>query len=198
MPFLLFAIVFFVFASSADAIVPDAIEQDQSPSNNQPGDNDTAYGAHTKGYAMDDVGATEINSHSAQMLYLEGEESFRSRDLDTAMRKVKKSLDLDNDNMDAHLLYANILDEKVHAQTEKDPTLFNCCVKEWLAIMREQFGEEKNMRFHGVNPFGDLYHDEERATLAKRALVKLTGFAPKTFESNAHYLKRVLRPEKTI
>ncbi len=179
---------------AAYAIVPDAIEQDPHEANHPTVGNDTTYGAHGKGYAMDDHGATEINSHSAKMLFLEGEQAWRSGDPDTALNKVKKSLEINYDDMDAHLLYANIMDEKVHNQTDKDPELFNRCVEEWLSIMRNRFGEEKNMRLLGINPFGDLYHDEEWSILAKRALVKLTGFSPGTFETDKHYLKRVLRP----
>jgi hypothetical protein len=53
------------------------------------------------------------------------------------------------------------------------------------------------MRWHGVNPIGDLYHDDERSIPAKTELIKLTGSAPRPFETDAHYLKRVLMPSTT-
>jgi dihydroneopterin aldolase len=136
----------------------------------------------------------DSDTHSPKMLLIEGEQAFRGGDLDIAMRKVKQSLALDNDDMDAHLLYASIMDEQLSNQSEKDPNLFNRTVEEWLDVMRNRYGEEKRMRWHGINPFGDLYHDDERSIPAKTALIKLTGSAPHTFETDAHYLKRVLMP----
>lgn len=149
---------------------------------------------HVSGYAMDQYGATEINGRSARMLFLEAEQAMRTGDNATAMRKVRHSLSIDDDDMDAHLLYAQLLEDKLCKQTDRDPTLFNKCVEEWLAIMRNRYGEEKGMRYRGINPCGDLFHDEERSIVAKRALVKLTGYSPHTFETDNHYLKRVLMP----
>jgi hypothetical protein len=169
-------------------------QQDQADSGRLINNVNGITGGHSNGYAMDNYGAIEINNRSARMLFLEAEENMRSGDPQTALRKVKHSLDIDNDDMDAHCLYAELLDEKVRSQVERDPTLFNQCVEEWLNVMRNRYGDEKGMRFKGINPCGDLFHDEERSITAKRALVKLTGYAPKTLETDNHYLKRVLMP----
>jgi tetratricopeptide (TPR) repeat protein len=149
---------------------------------------------HSNGYAMDEYGAIELNNRSARMLFLEAQENMRSGDIETALRKIRRSLNIDNDDMDAHCLYAELMEDKLRNQAERDPELFNCCIEEWLAVMRNRYGEEKGMRFKGINPCGDLFHDDERSIVAKRALVKLTGFSPKTFETDNHYLKRVLLP----
>jgi len=206
---ILFILAFFIFAGTAFAASNDTAQQVEEESgrftlsndiaSNNVGNDDTSgsdigTGGRTDGYAMDEYGAMELNGRSAKMLLLEGQEASRAGDPVTAMRKIKRSLKLDDDDMDAHLLYATLLDEQVHSQTEKDPSLYNKCVEEWLAIMRNRYGEEKGMRFHGINPCGDLFHDEERSITAKTALVKLTGYSPKTFETDAHYLKRVLLP----
>jgi hypothetical protein len=194
MQLLFISLTFVIFASTAFAANSNVAQQADEESGHSTISNDTASGGHSNGYAMDEYGAMELNGRSAQMLLLEGQEALRAGDPVTAMRKVKHSLALDDDDMDAHCLYANLMDEQIHSQTEKDPTLFNKCVEEWLAIMRNRYGEEKGMRFHGISPFGDLFHDEDRSIEAKRALVKLTGYSPKTFETDAHYLKRVLLP----
>ena len=121
-------------------------------------------------------------------------EALRSGDLSIALSKAKRSLQLDNDDIDAHCLYAGVMQAQLNAQTEKDPNLFNHCVEEWLSVMRNHSGEEDKMRVHGINPFGDLFHDEDRSIEAKAQLRKLTGAVPRTFETDNHYLKRVLRP----
>ncbi len=176
-----------VFAANSDNSQQD--QEDRSYASN-----DAVSGKGTQGYAMDEYGAQELNGRSAKMLLIEGQQALHGGDLVNAMHKVKRSLELDDDDMDAHCLYADIMDEQLRRQTEKDPSLYNKCVEEWLAIMRNRYGEEKGMRFRGINPCGDLYHDDERSIVAKRALVKLTGYSPKTLETDAHYLKRVLLP----
>lgn len=157
-------------------------------------DDDNAVTSNNARLYKNTYSMMDADTHSPKMLLIEGEQAFRGGDLDVAMRKVKQSLALDNDDMDAHLLYASIMNEQLNNQTEKDPNLFNRTVEEWLDIMRNRYGEEKNMRWHGINPFGDLYHDDDRSIPAKTALVKLTGSSPHSLETDAHYLKRVLMP----
>jgi len=53
---------------------------------------------------------------------------------------------------------------------------------------------ERGEAAHGINPMGHFYEDEEHGISARRHLVKLTGYAPKPWETNARYLKRVLLP----
>jgi hypothetical protein len=157
-------------------------------------DDDNAVTANGKRLYANTYSMMDSDTHSPKMLLIEGEQAFRGGDLDVALRKVKQSLSLDNDDMDAHLLYASIMNEQLNNQTEKDPNLFNRTVEEWLNVMRNRYGDEKRMRWHGINPFGDLYHDEDRSIPAKAALVKLTGSSPHSLETDAHYLKRVLMP----
>lgn len=160
-------------------------------------DNDTDGRGNNKQFT-NTYSMMDADTHSPKMLLIEGEQAFRGGDLDVAMRKVKQSLALDNDDMDAHVLYASIMNEQLSNQSEKDPNLFNRTVEEWLDVMRNRYGEEKRMRWHGINPFGDLYHDDDRSIPAKTALIKLTGSAPHALETDTHYLKRVLRPASEI
>lgn len=181
-------------ADSAQQANSDSGQQNQQEQELDHASADTARGGSIQGYAMDQYGAQQLSGRNAKMLLVEGQQAMRGGDLVNAMHKVKRSLELDDDDMDAHCLYADIMDEQLRAQTEKDPSLYNKCVDEWLGILRNRYGEEKGMRFRGINPYGDLYHDEERSDVAKKALLKLTGYAPKTFETDAHYLKRVSMP----
>ncbi len=179
---------------SAMAASDESSQQEQEDSGHTVNNASGSAPGHAHGYAQDEYGSIEINRRSARMLFLEAEESMRSDDTATALRKVKRSLAIDNDDIDAHLLYAQVLEDKLRSQTERDPTLFNQCVEEWLIVMRNRFGDEKGMRFRGISPCGDLFNDEERSITAKRALTKLTGYAPKTLETDNHYLKRVCMP----
>ncbi len=184
-----------LFACLPVAIAGTPALADSSQGQTQDGTNyDTAGSENTHIGTVDSYGSMEINRHSPKTLILEGEEALRTGDLPTALSKAKRSLQLDNDDMEAHCLYANAITDELNAQSEKDPNLFNRCVEEWLSVMRNQFGEEKNMRVRGINPIGDLYHDEDRSIEAKSQLLRLTGTLPGTFETNNHYLKRVLRP----
>lgn len=183
-----------ICANSALAAPGQSFQQEQEDSERFTNNATGLSNGHSNGYAQDEYGSTEISNRSARMLFLEAEESMRNGDPSTALRKVKHSLAIDNDDIDAHLLYAQLLEEKLRSQTERDPMLFNQCVEEWLGIMRNRYGDEKGMRYKGINPCGDLFNDEERSITAKRALTKLTGYAPHTLETDNHYLKRVCMP----
>ncbi len=185
MRYLHIMVSFFFCLSFSGAIAAD---------NDDSTDNDNAVTVNNKRLYENTYSMMDADTHSPKMLLIEAEQAFRGGDLEVALKKVKQSLNLDNDDMDAHLLYASALNEKLDNQIEKDPNLFNKTVEEWLDVMRNRYGDEKRMRWHGVNPIGDLYNDEERSIPAKTALVKLTGSSPHSFETDAHYLKRVLRP----
>jgi hypothetical protein len=192
---LLFLVGSFVICASNTMIVSGQSFQSEQEDSDRPMNNANGLAnGHSKGYAQDEYGSIEISNRSARMLFLEAEQTMRSGDSAAALRKVKHSLAIDNDDIDAHLLYAQLLEEKLRGQTERDPSLFNQCVEEWLNIMRNRYGDEKGMRYKGINPCGDLFNDEERSITAKRALTKLTGYAPKTFETDNHYMKRVSMP----
>jgi len=183
-----------ICVSSVIAASGESAQQEQEDSERLMNNASGLSSGHSNGYAQDEYGSTEISNRSARMLFLEAEQSMRSGDSATALRKLKHSMAIDNDDIDAHLLYAQLLEEKLRSQTDRDPMLFNQCVEEWLSIMRNRYGDEKGMRYKGINPCGDLFNDEERSITAKRALTKLTGYAPKTFETDNHYLKRVCLP----
>jgi len=135
-----------------------------------------------------------IGQMSPKSLAFLAESNLKSGDVDKAIHLLKQSLSMDNDDADAHALYAEALERKLRKQDEKDPELFNKCVREWLLVMRNEVGEEKGMTIKGmgVPGIGTFYRDEDHNIMARNHLVKLTGSAPRGWETNTKYLKRVL------
>jgi hypothetical protein len=113
--------------------------------------------------------------------------------IDQAIALCRKSLAKNNDDIDVHLSYAQLLESKFNEQGENDPNLYLDCVKEWLMVLRNEVGDEKGMTLHGVGlPFtGFLYKDDDRFVLAKAHLLSLTGIEPKGWETDTKYLQKV-------
>jgi len=138
---------------------------------------------------------------SPKSLSFLAENSLREGNVDKAIHLLKQALSMDNDDADAHALYAEALERKLRKQDEKDPELFNKCVREWLLVMRNEVGEEKGMNVKGVGVPGiaTFYRDEDHNIQARNHLVKLTGSAPRAWETNTKYLKRVLeKPHEMV
>jgi hypothetical protein len=129
---------------------------------------------------------------SGQSLMFEAQNAKRSGDMERAITLIRRSLDADDNDLDAHCFYAEMLESKLKKQVEKDPEAFRTCVKEWLLVLRNEVGEEKGLNFHGIGFMGTFYEDEEHTIKARQHLVKLTGASPKGWESDSRYLKRVL------
>jgi len=140
--------------------------------------------------------------NSPQSMKFLAEASLRKGDLDKAIYLLRKCLSMDNEDADAHAMYADALERKLRKQDEKDPELFNKCVREWLLVMRNEVGEEKGVGgFKGITVPGmqAFYRDEDHNILAKNHLIKLCGSAPKVWETNNKYLKRVLsKPNEQV
>jgi hypothetical protein len=139
-----------------------------------------------------------MSAHTTpQSLAFLGETSLREGNIDQAIHLLKQSLSMDNENADVHVWYAEALEKKLRKQDEKDPELFNKCVREWLLVMRNEIGEERGLSVKGISPggIGTFYRDEDHNILAKNHLVKLTGSAPRFYESNTNFLKRVLQKQ---
>jgi hypothetical protein len=130
---------------------------------------------------------------------VEAERALKSNKPDRAIAIIKKSLELDNEDLEAHLIYANALERKLGNQSTEDPELFNRCVREWLIVLRNQFGEEKGENFHGIGIPGlsGKWYSDERQDRARTHLIKLTGSAPKVWETNEKWLQKVCRSGET-
>jgi len=147
-----------------------------------------------KGGTINSNQLLELGMVTPKSLVFEGEKALYAGDADRAILVLRRSIDRNTEDADAHMLYARALEMKLKSQTERDPGLYNECVKEWLIVLRNHAGEEKGEGAHGINLFGHFYQDEEHGIDAKQHLVKLTGYAPKPWETSAKYLKRVLLP----
>jgi hypothetical protein len=112
------------------------------------------------------------------------------------MQLYKEALNKDKNDIDSRMTYAKAMEGVMDGQDDKDPELFNKCVKQWLIVYRNTVGEEKGLSWHGRSLPGmqKRYEDEERSIPAKQHLFTLTGSVPKAKESDAQYLKRVLKP----
>lgn len=142
---------------------------------------------------------TVSNDSTPFQLTVEAERALKSNKPDRAIALIKKSLELDNEDLEAHLIYANALERKLSNQTDEDPQVFNRCVREWLIVLRNEFGEEKGETFHGIGLPGlsGKWYSDDRQERARTHLTKLTGVAPKLWETNERYLAKVCRSGET-
>ncbi len=134
---------------------------------------------------------------NARTLLMTARQHLRHNNYQRAIVLLAKAVKLDPDDIDVHSLYATALEEKLSNQVDKDPELFNRCIQELLIVVRNEAGDEKGLTYKGLGLGAGFYQDEERTMAAKRSLKKLTGYLPRPWETNARYLRRVLRPTST-
>lgn len=146
------------------------------------------------GFADSDNIFSEVNSRT---LLLSAKQAMRHHNYKKAIRLLKEATKLDPDDADARCLFAEALQEKLSHQVDKDPEVFNTCVKNWLIVARNETGDEKGLTYKGIGIGASLFQDEDRAIKAKANLKKLTGYLPKPWETNERYLRRVLKPATT-
>lgn len=147
-----------------------------------------------KGGVVDSNQMLNLGMITPASLLMEGEKALSNGDADRAIIVLRRSLDKNDNDADTHMLYAKALEMKLKSQHEKDPEIYNDCVREWLIVMRNHAGAEKGEGAFGINVLGHFYQDEDHGIDAKRHLIKLTGYAPKPWETSNKYLKRVLMP----
>lgn len=133
-------------------------------------------------------------------LTVAAERALKSDKPDKAIELIQRSLELNKEDLEAHMIYAMALERKLSKQATEDPVLFNRCVKEWLSVLRNSYGEEKGETFHGIGIpglNGKWFEDEDRQRPARQHLIKLTGFSPKPWETNEKFLTKVQRSGET-
>jgi len=172
----------------------ERVEKEDNKTDKNDSENTLETENHTNNGYIDSYQAMELGQVTAVTIMMQGQRALSAGNTSLAITKFRRAIDMDNEDMDAHRYYAEALEKKLRSQVDKDPELFNECVRQWLTVMRNIVGDEKGMSIRGVNPIADLYGDEDHAIMAKNHLVKLTGSAPKFWETNAHYLKKVLKP----
>jgi hypothetical protein len=136
---------------------------------------------------------------SATTYSLAAQHAMKNKNYNQAIKLCQEAIDKDNDDIDIHMMYAQCLQKKLKTQVEKDPELFNKCVKEWVMVYKNEVGDEKGMSYKGATlPFmTKFYEDEERGIPARQSLITLTGTLPKYNETSAKFLKRVSKPAST-
>lgn len=135
------------------------------------------------------------NTKNSRQLTLVGQQAVRTGDFDRAIKLLTRAVQINNEDMDSHLHLAEALQDKLESQEDKDPYIFEKCLKEWLIVYRGEVGEEKGLTWRGMGFMTDRYADEERAIVAKRSLIKLTGHAPRMWETDSKYITRMLKKE---
>jgi hypothetical protein len=114
---------------------------------------------------------------------------------DQAIMLCCKALEKNDDDIDLHLHYAELLEQKFIEEGKTDSTLYMKFIKEWLIVVRNEAGDERGLTFHGIGlPLtGMFYNDENRVILARKHLLTLTGVTPKGWETDGQYLQKVSR-----
>ncbi len=128
-----------------------------------------------------------------RMLLIQGWHANQNGDYALGAQLATRALAIDTHEIDAHLVLAQALQGTYEEQTEKDESLLLQCMREWLIVYRAQGGEEEGLTARGVGAFTDMYADEERGLNAKKQMVKLTGIAPRLWETDAAYMNRIAR-----
>jgi hypothetical protein len=144
--------------------------------------------------------AFSSSGHATATTYsMAAEWAMKHKNYNQAIKLCQEAIDKDSDDIDIHMMYAQCLQKKLKTQVEKDPELFNKCVKEWVMVYKNEVGDEKGMSYKGATlPFmTEFYKDEDRSIPAKQSLITLTGTVPKYNETTAKFLKRVGKPAST-
>lgn len=152
-----------------------------------------------KGVVSSDMSMVSKDS-SAFSLTVQASRQMKSDHPDQAIRLAHRALELDPDNSEVHMVLAEAYERKYKMSGETDAELYNSAVKEWLSVLRNDYGEEKGTSFHGLSlpgVGGKFYEDEERHKPARNHILKLTGTTPKLWETNERFMKRVQRSGET-
>lgn len=149
----------------------------------------------SKGYIESDEVFTR-SKHNRQIT-LVAQQAIRRGDYDRAIKLLTRALEINDDDMDSHRLLAEALQDKLEGQDERDPYVYEKCLKEWLIVYRGEVGEEKGLTFHGMGFMTDRFADDDRGIIAKKQLIKLTGHAPKMWETDNKYITRMMRKDSS-
>lgn len=138
------------------------------------------------------------HNRSAHSYLTEAQRALRDGRIVRATDLARKALNADPEELDAHLVLAQALERRLDMQAEKDQRLLGECVRHWLVVLRSGVGEESGNNFKGAGVLDSLYRDDEHFMEAKEHLKKLVGRAPKAWETNERYVKKVLSPQAEL
>jgi hypothetical protein len=118
----------------------------------------------------------ELGVPSANGLRMEGENALKMGKIDRAILVLQRAVEMAPRDMDGRILYSEALEKKLLRQKDRDPKLYNFCLKQWLFIAKN--AEYADQGQQGYNH-----------------LFKICGVVPKRFEKEKKFLERVLIPE---
>jgi tetratricopeptide (TPR) repeat protein len=159
---------------------------------------DRAKGGEYPG-AITSVDAMQLGEVTGESLSHSANYCLKMGQYDKAIRLSKLAIEKRYDDNETHQVYAEALEKKYNKQVEKDPALFNKCLREWLIVLRQEVGDEKGMTWKGIGipVLGKFYSDEDRVMPARSHIMSLTGYLPKVWETDDRFIKRVGKPVET-
>jgi hypothetical protein len=149
--------------------------------------------------AIYSVDAMQLGEVTGDSLATSAAYALKNGNYDKAIKLSKYAIEKNYDDADIHQVYAEALEKKYNKQVEKDPALFNKCVREWLLVLRNEVGDERGMSYHGMTlPFlEEFYKDEDKVIPARSHIMSLTGTLPKWHETDERFMKKVGKPVDT-
>src|SRR5579872_4494398 len=84
------------------------------------------------------VEALETGETTANSLSREAEYCVHNEQFDQAIKLSRMALAKNSDDNEIHQIYALALEGKLSGQTNRDPSLYKQCVKEWLIVFRQE------------------------------------------------------------
>jgi hypothetical protein len=120
----------------------------------------------------------ELGMISTNLLRLDGEQCIRVGNIERAIKVLQRAVETEPLDMDGRCLYATALEKKLMKQKtrDRDPKLYNFCIKQWYYIWKEcEFEDQK--------------------TQALKHLNTLTGKVPGRFDRRNSFLKKSLIAE---
>ena len=147
----------------------------------------------------DIINRTQGGYKEAQKSYVKIQQAIVNEDYETATDLARDLVDQTPMNLDAKVLYAEIL-YKRYSMNPSDASIKNKCIKMWLIIHRLIKDDGWTLSDKSLHtPFKYRFHTSERRDLVSVARLKeLCGRPPKWHESNQKYLKKFLLEEKTV
>lgn len=161
-------------------------------------DDDDDYYEQKRHRGVQSVEAYEMGEPTTVSLTLQAQHCLKNGYVDKAIKYCQRSINKNYDDAEAHLIYAQALQKKLEQQPidERDDSVFEKCVKEWLIVLRNEAGMESGSSFRGwqIPGLAKEYEDEEHGGQARQALKHLVGTLPKVWETDAKYMRRVCKP----
>ena len=136
-------------------------------------------------------------AHNTPETYLfRAEVAINRQQWGQAVKFLRKSMKGNDDDIDTHKYLAICLEKQMDEESDRDPSKFKECVKEWLVVLRNTKGAEKGLTFkNGLSPTNNKkWEDEQTAGMARQHLKELTGQEPKRWETNDKFIARVSKP----